>query len=64
MEADEIPDANDPIWNQGLWQAMGWLQGLCHDRELCTRRGCGEKGVSKCSSCKEFMYCGVECQKL
>ncbi|KAJ3761416.1 hypothetical protein EV360DRAFT_67884 [Lentinula raphanica] len=83
---DDIPDAEDPIWINGLWQAMGWLQGACHrDHQgleraqlgaevkkldtslspiLCARRTCGNKAVSKCSSCKEFWYCGVECQKL
>ncbi|GAV99241.1 hypothetical protein LENED_000684 [Lentinula edodes] len=24
---DDIPDAEDPIWINGLWQAMGWLEG-------------------------------------
>ncbi|KAJ3865096.1 hypothetical protein EV359DRAFT_80802 [Lentinula novae-zelandiae] len=27
---DDIPDAEDPIWINGLWQAMGWLEGVCH----------------------------------
>ncbi|KAJ3748505.1 hypothetical protein DFH05DRAFT_1554447 [Lentinula detonsa] len=83
---EDIPDAEDPIWINGLWQAMGWLEGVCHrdhhGREpaqlgeeehkldldtsstLCARRNCGKKAVSKCSSCKEFWYCGAECQKL
>ncbi|KAJ4487153.1 hypothetical protein C8J55DRAFT_322531 [Lentinula edodes] len=81
---DDIPDAEDPIWINGLWQAMGWLEGVCHrdhaehegaqgienrlvvttGSTLCARRSCGKKAVSKCSSCKEFWYCGVECQRL
>lgn len=80
---DDIPDAEDPIWINGLWQAMGWLEGVCHrdhpehegaqgienrlvvpTGSLCARRSCGKKAVSKCSSCKEFWYCGVECQRL
>ncbi|KAJ4471603.1 hypothetical protein J3R30DRAFT_3450224 [Lentinula aciculospora] len=86
VEEPELPDAEDPIWINGLWQAMGWVEGVCHrdlhGREqakkgaeeqtseveissiLCARRSCGKKAVSKCSSCKEFWYCGVECQKL
>ncbi len=64
LEGDDIPDPEDPMWNNGLWQALGWLHGLCLDRETCTRRSCGKKGVSYCSSCKKFMYCGSECQKL
>ncbi|KAF5384489.1 hypothetical protein D9757_006432 [Collybiopsis confluens] len=63
---DEIPDAQDPLWANGLWQAMGWLQGLCHSAssEICMRRTCGKKVVSRCSSCKQVGYCGPECQKL
>ncbi|KAF9075576.1 hypothetical protein BDP27DRAFT_1315301 [Rhodocollybia butyracea] len=72
---DEVPDASDPLWNNGLWQAVAWLHGLCRDPKVCcTRRGCANRvrkegedgGVSlrKCSSCKEFGYCGAECQKL
>ncbi|KAJ3805061.1 hypothetical protein F5876DRAFT_70120 [Lentinula aff. lateritia] len=84
VNEDDIPDAEDPIWINGLWQAMGWLEGVCHrdhpehegapgienrivvttGSTLCTRRSCGKKAVSKCSSCKEFWYCGVECQRL
>ncbi|KAJ7162645.1 hypothetical protein C8R43DRAFT_991047 [Mycena crocata] len=59
-----VPGPESPIWNNGLWQAIGWLHGLCLDRGTCTRRGCGNAGVSNCSACHKFMYCGSECQKL
>ncbi|KAJ7177408.1 hypothetical protein C8R43DRAFT_942681 [Mycena crocata] len=51
----------------GPWQVIAWLHGLCPEplAGTCTRRGCcGRAGVSTCSACKKFVYCGPECQRL
>ncbi|KAJ3857727.1 hypothetical protein EV368DRAFT_77472 [Lentinula lateritia] len=34
VNEDDIPDAEDPIWINGLWQAMGWLEGNCGDNRI------------------------------
>ncbi|KAJ3923814.1 hypothetical protein F5877DRAFT_73966 [Lentinula edodes] len=44
---DDIPDAEDPIWINGLWQAMGWLEGWLQQVQPCVHEEVVERRLSR-----------------